>query len=118
MQQRKRLKNYISSKKIMLEIKPSEIEKFEEYDKKFHLMIARLSGNSELENLIIKMWDNSLSLRIIAVQNKKRITSGCKEHAAVIQAIYERNAKKAVKYMQEHLDNAKADIFESNIFKD
>jgi DNA-binding GntR family transcriptional regulator len=105
-------------KKIMLDIKPNEIEKFEKYDKKFHLMIAHLSGNTELENLIIKMWDNSLSLRIIAVQNKKRITSGCKEHTNVIQAIYERNAKKAVKYMQEHLDNAKADIFESNIFKD
>ena len=33
-------------KRIMLEIKPNEIDKFEEYDKKFHLMIARLSGNS------------------------------------------------------------------------
>ncbi|MFD4820162.1 GntR family transcriptional regulator [Peribacillus butanolivorans] len=105
-------------KKIMLEIKPNEIEKFEENDKKFHLTIARLSGNSELENLIIKMWDNALSLRIIAVQNKNRITSACKEHAAVIQAIYERNAKKAVKYMQEHLNKAKEDIFESPIFKD
>lgn len=105
-------------KKIMLEIKPNDFEKFTEYDKKFHLTIAKLSGNLELENLIKRMWDNALTLRIIAVQNKNRIARSCKEHAAVIQAIYERDAKKAVKYMNEHLNKSKKDIFESHFFKD
>lgn len=50
-----------------MNIKKDDIETFDKYDQVFHLYIARLSGNKELESLITKMWDNSLTLRIIAV---------------------------------------------------
>lgn len=105
-------------KEVMLNVNPNDIETFNRLDREFHMTIAHLSGNQELENSLIRIWDNSLTLRIIANQNKNRIPNSCKEHAAIIQAIYERDARKATRYMQEHFEKSKIDIFENQIFKD
>lgn len=110
------INEFYKLKDIMRNIKKDDIETFDKYDQVFHLSIARLSGNKELESLITKMWDNSLTLRIIAVQNHKRILSACKEHIAVLDAIHQRDAKMASKYMNDHLENSKMDIISTHQF--
>jgi DNA-binding GntR family transcriptional regulator len=77
----------------------------------FHRVLADLAGNQPLAQLM-----HGLTVRtcLAIVTNRASIGSTCREdeHARIVQAIAERNPRRAMKLMTEHLDHIESALNE------
>ena len=75
----------------------------------FHLMLARLSGNTILERFMDELVARS-SL-VIAIYGRSGISScGHGEHAAIVEALEKRDAARTSQLMLHHIDHIEADL--------
>ncbi len=89
---------------------PAEMIKI---DEQFHLQLARSTKNRTLY-MIMKTMTHSLPEGwISSLHVPGRIKKTVKEHCAIVEAIKAGNARDAEKRMEEHINNALADIISS-----
>ncbi|WP_417580003.1 GntR family transcriptional regulator [Nitrincola sp.] len=75
----------------------------------FHLLLARLAGNSVLEEMLNDLITRS-SLIISLYQKNNDLQCGCDEHSDIIRAIEERDSGRAVQCMSHHLKDIEMDL--------
>ena len=70
----------------------------------FHLMLARISGNKTLEDFLRELVSRTSLIHVQYQSNKLAQQScSCEEHSEILSAIRNRDEKKAVKLMVDHL---------------
>ncbi|QJB70257.1 FadR/GntR family transcriptional regulator [Parasphingorhabdus halotolerans] len=87
---------------------PETDDSGEDVDKKFHLTIARLSGNAAVEHIIQTLWRirnevpqvSSVYAKVCRVDGAART----EEHAAILDALYRRDPPAARSAMRLHFD--------------
>lgn len=84
-----------------------------DYNKKFHLTIARASGNSRLYKIIDRSIDDVS--RILALDPYMQVESysGSSQHLKIIEALQQRNAQLAGEMMEKHLLQTRKRIHEA-----
>ncbi|MGO4890236.1 GntR family transcriptional regulator [Anaerobacillus sp. MEB173] len=75
-------------------------------DREFHMYLAKLTNNNRLINFLDYLSDQIIRLGIRAVENKERVAETLEEHEAILQALQERSVEKAVKAIEEHIENS------------
>ena len=79
-------------------------------DEEFHLMIAGLSGNPELVNMIKLTYERIRYVRWIAMRERIDITHSA--HLHIFEALKDRNAQAAVERMRTHIKTHNAEATE------
>ncbi|MBS3975382.1 MAG: FadR family transcriptional regulator [Syntrophomonadaceae bacterium] len=98
------------------ELSPSEIDEFEELDRKFHLLIAKAANNEVLYRFeesinnerMSKLWGN---LKVKSMQKKGRVDRYRNEHEEILSAIRDRNPALAEKLTLKHLLDIHKNLF-------
>ena len=75
----------------------------------FHRQLARLAGNQVLANFINELISRT-SLIIALYESSAAVSCSHGEHAEIVDAIRRHDAKKAVQYMDHHLQHIEAQI--------
>jgi DNA-binding FadR family transcriptional regulator len=96
---------------------PSDINGFEDLDRKFHLLVAKAANNEVLYRFeesinnerMSKLWGN---LKIRSLQKKGRVDRYRTEHEEILDAIKERNPALAEKLTLKHLLDIKNHLFD------
>jgi len=94
----------------------TQVDKFEELDRKFHLLIAKAANNEVLykfeENInserLGKLWGN---MKVKSLQKEGRVDKYKTEHQEILDSIQERNPTLAEKLTRKHLLEIKRNIF-------
>jgi DNA-binding GntR family transcriptional regulator len=73
-----------------------------DFDERFHLGIARLSDNDELVRILDNIHARIRFVRWIDMEYRRQITFG--EHLAIVDAIAERDADKALRLITGHVE--------------
>jgi GntR family transcriptional repressor for pyruvate dehydrogenase complex len=79
-------------------------------DQKFHLALARLSGNSVLLRIMMSLVDLLSESRTESIRIPGRAFQSLNEHERIVAAIVEGNTERAQNYMLEHLDSVEQSI--------
>ena len=98
------------------QLSPSDIDEFEELDRKFHLLIAKAANNEVLYRFeesinnerMSKLWGN---LKVKSMQKKGRVDRYRTEHEEILKAIRERNPALAEKLTLKHLLEIHKNLF-------
>lgn len=85
-------------------------EKLSEYDLKFHLCLAEMSGNSVANRLMHHLIDLLAQTQKQTVQIPKRIERSVREHLEIVKGIKSKDVKLASKAMKNHLDSVEQEI--------
>jgi DNA-binding GntR family transcriptional regulator len=80
---------------------------FHDKNVEFHVLLSRLSRNEFLQNLIRDGYDRIHRYRFIGTTVGDNFQEFLSSHEALIEAIKERNAKKAEEEMREHIKKIK-----------
>ena len=94
---------------IMDELMSIDYGNFEESDEvetKFHLYIAEMSDNKELESITRSIYRRSQMLQIIVLSTREGFNILKKQHQQIAKAIIDQNPAAARKHMEEHFDTA------------
>ncbi|MET0518905.1 MAG: GntR family transcriptional regulator [Burkholderiaceae bacterium] len=75
----------------------------------FHVMLARMQGNEVLAQLLSDLLSRS-SLISLMYQSSHSAAASQAEHAAIVDALEQRDAKAAVKLLDAHLGNVEANL--------
>ena len=103
--------------RLMEQIDVKDVEKFEAWDEQFHFLLARKSGNNELEQMIVNLWTKTSFLRKIALfKSSNRAMASRVEHLDVLRAILSADAKEAESMMQLHFFRSEDDVAVSEFF--
>ncbi|WP_171011346.1 GntR family transcriptional regulator [Haloimpatiens lingqiaonensis] len=86
-----------------------------EYNKKFHTIIAEASGNKKLIELIDKLLDEGRRIVMIDPYMHLLKDTAVEDHIALIEALKNKDGKKAKTIMETHLTNARERIHNSII---
>ena len=78
----------------------------------FHVKIAEYAGNEVLAQILSQLVSRS-SLVTLLLQSNRSALCSTDEHAAVLAALRRRDAKTAVRLMDEHLVHVERDLAES-----
>lgn len=97
-------------REAMSEPANENLEAFNELDNSFHLELAKLSKNEELVGFIESIWNSLLICRSRLFRKEKTIRDSYNEHIQVIDAILERDEKKAVTAWHYHLNMAMNEV--------
>lgn len=100
-------------KKIIDELNNNDYSNFElvdELEEKYHLYIAKMSDNEELERIIANMYRRTQILRTMILSTKEGINMAREQHNLIAQAIIEQKPEKARKYMENHLETAASHV--------
>lgn len=76
-----------------------------EYDSKFHLYLAEMSGNEIINRIMYHLIDLLAKVRTQSIQIPNRAKQSVLEHERILQAIKEGNEYKAKQLMIEHLES-------------
>ena len=82
-------------------------------DFQFHMYLAELSRNPFLINLMDMVLSHNMRLVVLAAELPDRLAVSNEEHKRIIEALLERDGKKAEQRMREHLKCAVESSFES-----
>lgn len=80
----------------------SNFEMSDEAEARFHLYIAKISGNSELENLVKIMYRRTQMLRTIVLSTSEGFNTALRQHKLIAAAIINQDSKSARKHMEDH----------------
>jgi DNA-binding GntR family transcriptional regulator len=82
-----------------------EVSAFLEADGNFHFQIARSAGFEVLHDMLMRLHAFTRLLGLQALQKSGRMPTVIAEHEAVLEALEQRDEKKARAAMRTHLDN-------------
>jgi DNA-binding GntR family transcriptional regulator len=75
----------------------------------FHVVIARMLGNAVLADMLADLVSRS-SLIALMYQSAHSAEHSFEEHVAIVDALEQRDAKAAVRLMEEHLHNVERNL--------
>lgn len=94
-----------------------DVEMSEDADRRFHLAIARATGNSAMAHVVETLWDarysSPQSLRFMEKVRGEGVKPRIDEHAAIVDALRARNPDKARAAMRAHLRGVSDRVFEA-----
>ena len=76
-------------------------------DDDFHEAICRLSKRSVIKDTLLPLHRKTRRYRKIAMEDRERAASTLKEHRDIYEAIFSKNAEKAMELSEQHIVNAK-----------
>ncbi|SDQ15526.1 FCD domain-containing protein [Pseudovibrio sp. Tun.PSC04-5.I4] len=89
-----------------------------EWDKEFHIQLARSSGNPVLTLLVEFLWHgrkkNPLWMNLHKHIEVKDLNSWYKEHQEIVEAIGARNPKRAYNAMWNHIESTKNALYNAS----
>ncbi len=84
-----------------------------ELDKKFHVSVARASGNAAFVQLIRVLWDIFVRHSEAILKNPKMMTSSTRFHREIYEAIEAGDGERAREKMSEHLVESQEIVLEA-----
>lgn len=88
-------------------IESSTEEDYKKYNQNFHFYIWKNANNEKLFSILLSLW-NGPSFQIIGKRNY--VDDSLEEHKEIIEAIKEKNIKKAVSCIETHLNTSLENI--------
>ena len=88
-------------------IESSTEEDYKKYNQNFHFYIWKNANNEKLFSILLSLW-NGPSFQIIGKRNY--IDDSLEEHKEIIEAIKEKNVKRAVSCVETHLNTSLKNI--------
>ena len=88
-------------------IESSTEENYKKYNQNFHFYIWKNANNEKLFSILLSLW-NGPSFQIIGKRNY--IDVSLEEHKEIIEAIKEKNVKRAVSCVETHLNTSLKNI--------
>ena len=88
-------------------IESSTEEDYKKYNQNFHFYIWKNANNEKLFSILLRLW-NGPSFQIIGKRNY--IDVSLEEHKEIIEAIKEKNVKRAVSCVETHLNTSLKNI--------
>jgi DNA-binding GntR family transcriptional regulator len=79
-------------------------------DREFHLLIARAAKNSVLTELLRNLHDRSLRFWFISLNAPSQYETVQTEHAAIFEAIVQRNGDSAEAAMRRHIESFRSNV--------
>jgi DNA-binding GntR family transcriptional regulator len=79
-----------------------EVKDLVDFDERFHLGLAQLSGNGELQRMLESIHARIRFVRWIDMEDRRQVTFG--EHMAIVDAIAEKDAAKAQALIARHVE--------------
>jgi DNA-binding GntR family transcriptional regulator len=86
------------------------VERMMLLDREFHLLIARAAKNAVLTDLLRNLHERSLRFWFISLNSPTHYSSVQNEHAAILDAIRQRNADKAEAAMKRHIESFRSNV--------
>ena len=90
----------------LVSIDYGNFKKSDEAESKFHLYIAKMSDNKELESITRSIYRRSQMLQIIVLSTKEGFNTLKKQHQQIAEAIINQDSAAARKHTEEHFDTA------------
>jgi len=106
------IERLIQKAEKLLSAKPTKLTTFQllDLDYQFHRTIAQGSNNEWLVGLLDQLFDKMILLRIQTLLNNPTVLEVRWEHRQIYDAIAQRNSKKAIQAIQEHLVASQARV--------
>jgi DNA-binding GntR family transcriptional regulator len=89
-----------------------DVETVIQKDAEFHQILFSTTRNQRLAQIVGNLKEQIDRFRIQSFTNPERIKSINKEHAKIIKAIKERNARKAEKLAKEHIEKVENNVMD------
>lgn len=90
-----------------------DLKTFNEMEQEIHNLISNYLKNKRVRKLLEDMKDQIHRERMLALMNPENVEMSLKEHDEIINALIKRDAKKAEKAMQNHLNKVKGRLTQS-----
>ena len=84
-----------------------DVDHLRQVDDDFHEAICRLSKRSVIKDTLLPLHRKTRRYRKIAMEDRERAASTLKEHRDIYDAIFSKNAEKAMELSVQHIVNAK-----------
>ena len=106
------IERLIQKAEKLLSTKPTRLTSFQllDLDYQFHRTIAQGSNNEWLVALLDQLFDKMMLLRIQTLLSNPTVLEVRWEHRQIYDAIAQRNSKKAIRAIQEHLVASQARV--------
>jgi DNA-binding GntR family transcriptional regulator len=106
------IERLIQKAEKLLSAKPTKLTNFQllDLDYQFHRTIAQGSNNEWLVALLDQLFDKMILLRIQTLLSNPTVLEVRWEHRQIYDAIAQRNSKKAIQAVQEHLVASQARV--------
>lgn len=98
------LKEALELQEFYLSKQDAEHIKF--MDNEFHEKLYKLTKSRSFYDVLIPLHKKIQKYRRIAVENESRAAQSVAEHQNIYEALFQRDSKKAIAYVKEHLKNA------------
>lgn len=110
--QLKKLQRLVEKAEKLGSTNPSQLLNFQllELDYQFHRLIAEMSGNLWLQEILDQIFDKMMLLRIQTIQQNQGVLNVGAEHFEVYDAIAQRNIKASTNAVTNHLKAAKTRV--------
>ncbi|WP_320151381.1 transcriptional regulator ExuR [uncultured Tolumonas sp.] len=93
-----------------------------QWDKQFHIQVAKATQNSVLVTLVAKLWQhrehNPYWLKLHEHIDDRAIESWCDDHEQILKALMRKDPKAAKLAMWQHLENTKKMLFQATTVDD
>lgn len=83
-------------------IEANDVEAFGEYDKSFHLALAKLSNNKRLYNMIEGIWNETEQARAIFLISPEIMEQSVIDHEGLLEALKNKNSSEAEAIAKNH----------------
>ena len=101
------LKKVIDQERKRMEEKQHNILNALDQSDKFHLTLFKIYGNKKLFKIYEESKSNTQRYAYLALKSEKRYKNSCLEHIKLFNLIKEKKTKEAMKFIEEHILNAK-----------
>ncbi len=93
-----------------------------EWDKQFHIQVAKATQNSVLVTLVEKLWQhreqNPYWRKLHEHIDDRAMESWCEDHEQILRALMRKDPKAAKLAMWQHLENTKQMLFQATTIDD
>lgn len=115
-------KDILALIKIQKEALKEDRARDSQWDRSFHLQVAKATQNSVLLILVEQLWlnrdQNPYWRKMHEHVDKKSISSWCEDHDKILTALIRKDPKAAKLAMWQHLENTKQMLFHATTFDD
>lgn len=85
----------------------NDTEKLRKMDDSFHEALYELSGRTVIRDMLQPLHKKTQRYRKKSIEDKTRLAKSLAEHKAILNAVLEKDSKKAMELMTLHITNAK-----------
>ena len=86
--------------------KRKDFHHLHKYNSRFHIQIARASGNVWLGDIMERLLSYTSIYREYAISRPNRMETACEEHIAIFKAICDRDKEKGARLIARHVQTA------------